>query len=127
MIIRKFIASLLLILFTHPIFAQKKIILEKIRCQSFNMPLKNYLENEDINKTVAAQLSHTLLQHQMLLLADTAKLNIEFLPFSDAISAVKPDFSDNDTSNLHLYIDFFEASPAVFFFILIIISPIPIC
>lgn len=112
---KKLIISLLLLFLASGIVGQKKVVLEKIRCQSFNVPLTTYLKDDEIKKNIASQLNNTLLQQQLLPLADTTTVNIEFLQLGKEIKNVKTDFTDTDTSHLHLYIDFFEAEPFTFF------------
>lgn len=113
--LRKIILPLLLVFCIQAIFAQKKIVLEKIRVQSFNVPLTTYLQNEEIKKTIASQLNQILLKHLLMPLADTGSLAVELIPNTSTIDLVKPDFTDPDTSRLHLYIDMLEAFPGRFF------------
>ena len=111
----KCIVYLLLLFFAQPVFAQKKIVLEKIRSFAVNDPVITYWQKVETRKTIALQLSRTLVEHQLLPLADTTNVKIEFLPFEYIVPAIKPAFSDTDTSNLHLYIDFLETDPTYFF------------
>lgn len=112
---KKIIISLLLLFLVSGIVAQKTVVLEKIRCQSFNVPLTTYLRDNEVKKNIASQLNNTLLQQRLLPLSDTTTVNIEFLPLGKEIKNVKPDFTDTDASHLHLYIDFFEVEPFSFF------------
>lgn len=95
--------------------AQKKVVLEKIRFQSFNTPLRIHIQKEEVKKSIAVQLNQTLLKYQHLPLADTSTIETELLSEMAQIRAVKPEFTSTDTTQLHLYIDFFEAPPAPFF------------
>lgn len=106
---------LLLLLSTSSLFAQKRIILEKVRCLSAIGPVMSYWKSPEIRKSFASQLNRTLLQKQQLPLTDTSEFTIEWLPAGLEVPTLKPDFTDTDSSHLHLYMDLFEISPASFF------------
>ncbi len=112
----KFYISLVLLLFgTQTVFAQKKIVVEKIRCLSIMGPVMSYLKEDDVRKNIASQLNQTLLKYQLLPVSDTTSLTIDFLEDGKDLQFVKPDFTDKDTNNLHLYLDIFEIDPKGFF------------
>ncbi|MDB5211138.1 MAG: hypothetical protein JWQ30_1965 [Sediminibacterium sp.] len=112
---RKIILFLLLILCARVVQAQKNIVLEKMRCFSATGITMNYFKDEAIRKTIAAQLSKTLLQHHHLSLTDTSTLpNIEYLNSVGNLPPVDLAFTRDD-SRLHLYIDLFEIEPSTFF------------
>ncbi len=97
------------------VFAQKKIILEKIRSLSFNKPIKDFLQTASIKQTIIDDLNATLLKQQMTPLLTTRPVTVEFIPYGVQVQNVTPDFADADTSHLHLYLDIFEISPGAFF------------
>ena len=77
----KCIVYLLLLFFAQPVFAQKKIVLEKIRSFAVNDPVITYWQKVETSKTIALQPSRTLVEHQLLPLADTTNVKIEFVLF----------------------------------------------
>ncbi len=99
----------------QPLSAQKKVIFEKIRSLSFNKPLKDYLQNTAIKEVIKEDLAAAILKHQMDTLLTVNPLQVDFIPPGVQIQNVTPDFSDTDTSHLHLYLDIFETSPGSFF------------
>jgi len=109
------VCSFLFLAACTTVAAQKKIILEKLRCYSLNGPVMNYFKNDEIRRTIALELNETLKLYQKISLVDTSRLIIEIFPNRESIHAGNPDFKDADTSHLHLYIDLFEVDPAVFF------------
>ena len=110
------IVSTLLLCFSIPILlAQKKVILENLRCHSLSGPVMLYLQNSEIKKTVASDLNHTLLQNQQLSLFDTSSLNVEMLNSAGEANKPLPGFTETDTTKLHLYINLFENNPLDFF------------
>lgn len=111
---RKITICLLVLLLTNSLPAQKKVILEKFRCYNMNNPVLSYLGNSDIRKTVATYLHQSLLQQQMYL-ADTSGFEVELLDFNFVEPVIKPEYTDNDTGNLHIYVDLIELDPYYFF------------
>lgn len=106
---------LLLLLFTQAANAQKKLILEKFRCYNVNNPVLNYLKSSDIRKTIAAQLYQALQKHRQLSMTDTSDFALELLDFNYVVPVIRPEFTNPDTSTLHLYLDFIEVDPFYFF------------
>lgn len=93
--------------------AQKKIILEKMRCLSSVGATMSYLKDAGVKKAIASQLNQTLLQSGFPSLADTNTLNnIEFPGRIWDLNSNDVSFKDNDTSNYHLYIDLYESLPS---------------
>ena len=113
--LKKISVLVLLAFFVQPIFAQKKVILEKIRSLSFNKPIKDFLQDPAIKQTIAEDLNNTLLKQQLLPLLTTRPVTVDFIPYGTQVLNVVPTFADTDTSNLHLYLDIFETSPGAFF------------
>ncbi|MES2331968.1 MAG: hypothetical protein V4539_20340 [Bacteroidota bacterium] len=112
---RKLILFLLFIFCARIAQAQKSIVLEKLRCFSATGMTMNYFKDDEIRKTIAAQLSKTLLQYHHLPLEDTTTLpNIEYLNSGGNLPPVDLAFTRDD-SRLHLYIDLFEVEPSTFF------------
>lgn len=111
---RKITICLLVLLLTERLPAQKKVILEKFRCYNMNNPVLSYLGSSDIRKTISIQL-HQALQQQQLYLADTSGFEVELLDFNFVEPVIKPGYTDTDTGNLHVYIDFIEIDPYYFF------------
>jgi hypothetical protein len=112
---RKIIVSFLLILSVQAVDAQKKVVFEKLRFFSFNLPVTQYLQDPSITQTILSQLNGTLSKHLGLAITDTTKLKTEFLNFNYAAGPIRPDFADQDTSVLHMYIDLLEQDPFYFF------------
>ena len=112
---KKYFLSLLLVFCTQLVFAQKKIVLEKMRVLSVTGPVMKYLQNPGIIKTIVSQLNTTLQQYQQFPLADTTALSIELPVNGKDLYTVKPNFTDPDTTHLHLYWDVFELYPSTFF------------
>jgi len=95
--------------------AQKKIILEGIRCRSIKGPLMAYWQNEETRKSFALQLNTLLLKYYQAPLADTSNLNIIVLN-ENTKSNKSPTYSvDSDTGNVHMYLDIFENTPQRFY------------
>ncbi|MDP1763000.1 MAG: hypothetical protein Q8L07_03865 [Sediminibacterium sp.] len=82
----KCIVYLLLLFFAQPVFAQKKIVLEKIRSFAVNDPVITYWQKVETSKTIALQPSRTLVEHQLLPPADTTNVKIEFVLFDASLS-----------------------------------------
>lgn len=96
--------------------AQKKVILEKMRCISSVGATMSYLKDAGIKKAIASQLNQTLLQSGFPALADTNTLNnIEFPGRIWDLNSNDVSFRDNDTANFHLYIDLYESLPSANF------------
>lgn len=111
---RKITICLLVLLLTENLPAQKKVILEKFRCYNMNNPVLGYLGSSDIRKTIAIHLHHAL-QQQKMYLADTTGFEVELLDFNFVEPVIKPEYTDTDTGNLHVYIDLIEVDPYYFF------------
>lgn len=111
---RKITICLLVLLLTEGLAAQKKVILEKFRCYNMNNPVLGYLASSDTRKTIAVQLHHAL-QQQRMYLADTSGFEVELLDFNFVEPVIKPEYTDTDTDNLHVYVDFIEVDPYYFF------------
>ncbi len=112
---RKPILLFLFFFSIHTVFAQKQVVLEKIRCFSSNRPVADYLEDADVRKAILSGLYQTLQKHQQLSLTDTNKAKIQFLDFNFVVPRIQPDYKDTDTSRLHLYLDILEMDPFYFF------------
>jgi hypothetical protein len=113
---RKLILFLAVVFCMHIASAQKKIVLEKLRCLSSTGPTMSYLKDEGIRKMIARQLSQTLVQLGYPALADSNRLtNLEFPARITDLNTNDISFSSNDTSDLHLYLDFYEVSPDAYF------------
>lgn len=95
--------------------AQKKVVLEKIRCYASNLPIENYLQDAGIIRTITTQLNQTLLKHLDLSLTDTTLTKIQFTEFNNVMPPVQPEYNDVDTGKLHLYLDLVEMNPLNFF------------
>ena len=113
--IKKIPLFLLFFLCLQVLPAQKKIILETIRCRSIKGPLMVYWQNEETRKNFALQLNTLLLKYYHAPLADTSNLNIIVLN-EDTKSNKSVKYSvDADTGNVHMYLDIFENTPPLFF------------
>ena len=95
--------------------AQKKVIPENIRCWSIYGPVMTYWQNEEIRRNFAGQLNTFLLKYHHLPLADTTQLAIQVLSENSKSDRIPLPVKDNDTSNLHMYLDIFENTPFAFF------------
>jgi len=113
--LKKIYSILLLAIFINPLFAQRTVILEKIRSLSFNKPMKDFLQDPTIKQTIAEDLDAILQKHQLLPLFLTRPVNVEFIPYGVQVLNAAPGFTDTDTTHLHLYLDIFETSPGAFF------------
>ena len=113
--LKKICILLLITLPMQSLFAQKKVIFEKIRSLSFNKPIKDFLQDPAIRQTIAEDLNNTLLKQQQIPLVTTQPVTVDFIPYDTQILNVAPVFTDADTSHLHLYLDIFEISPGAFF------------
>ena len=113
---KKLLLNLFLLCVVLQVPAQKKAVIEQFRCISGIGPIMNYWKNTQVEKQVAKQLSQSLLQYKQSLLPDTASLRIQLLKSSQGVSNnIKPDFTDTDTTKIHLYIDLFELDPKSYF------------
>ena len=113
--IKIYLCFVLVIFCSAGLVAQKKIVIEKVRCLSIMGPVMSFFNDDAIKKTILSQLNQTIRIHQKLALADTTQLAVEFLTDRKDLQFVKPDFTDSDTNHLHLYLDFFEIDPKGFF------------
>lgn len=114
---------LLFCLFIQVLTAQKKVILEYIRCQSIKGPVMDYWQKEDIRRIFAGQLNSFLLKYHHLPLADTAKLNIQIITANSQSDKSALNTSDGDTANLHMYLTIFESTPRAFFSRIAMMTP----
>ncbi len=112
---KKLLLNLFLLCFVLQVPAQKKAIIEQFRCISSIGPVMNYWKSTQVQELVVKQLSQSLLRYQQLLLPDTANLHIQVLRNSQGANNIKPEFTDSDTTHLHLYIDLFELDPGSYF------------
>ena len=115
MMTKKTLFFLLFCLSIQVLPAQKKVILEKIRCRSIKGPVMAYWQNEELRKIFARQLNSFLVKYHQTVLADTAKLNIQVLDENTISSEPNVFSSKGDTANFHMYIDIFENTSEGFF------------
>ncbi|MEO8172090.1 MAG: hypothetical protein ABI581_03370, partial [Sediminibacterium sp.] len=96
--------------------AQTSIVFEKLRCFSATGMTMGYFKDNATRKTIAAQLSKTLLNFQSLPLKDTTTIpNIEYLNSVGDLVPADISFTDENNSFLHLYMDIFEIAASTFF------------
>lgn len=100
-------------LFTLLLQGQSKIILEELRCGSAANATMAYWKYPDVRKTFISQLNALLLKHWHLPLADTA-LPILDLNERDPGKPI-PRVTYPDTTDLHLYLEVLENTPAAYF------------
>lgn len=113
---RKIILFGLFIFCLHNLFAQKKVVLEKLRCFSATGPTMNYFKDDATRKIIAIQLNRTLSQFRQASLLDTTTLaDIEYVNNITSLATPDLSFTKTDSPYLHLYIDFLEIAPARFF------------
>jgi hypothetical protein len=106
---RNFLLTLVFILLSNVVTAQKQIILDGIRYAT-NV---DYLQEENNRKLFLQYLNASLIKYQQLGLKDSARLILLDMNRSAVREAVR--FSDGDTSALHLVIDVAEYPPGIFF------------
>ncbi len=99
---------LLLVVFAEPVFSQKKVTLEKVRCFSTTGPVMNYWRSEEVKKAFLTDLASSLMRHQGIVLPDTSQVRVEFLTNASAIGSAAPEFTDTAAGLLHLYFDVYE-------------------
>jgi hypothetical protein len=112
---RKIILHFLCFTLSAHCLAQKQVVLENIRCYATNIPIENYLRNDNIAQTIVAQLNHTLLQRLNFSLTDTVTCKVQFLDFNHVVPPIQTDYIESDTARLHLYLDMIEMNPFNFF------------
>jgi hypothetical protein len=112
---RKIIIHFLCFILASKCLAQKQVVLENIRCYATNIPIENYLRNDSIAQTIVAQLNRTLLQRLNYSLTDTVTCKVQFLDFNYVVPPIQTDYTDSETSRLHLYLDVIEMNPFNFF------------
>ncbi len=97
------------------LFAQKKIVFEKIRCYNGNQPLMQYLQQLRVQQEIASHLNQVLGKYFQQSLTDTSGFFTEWIDFNSIVPKLNPDFKNTDTSVGHLYIDLIENDPFYFF------------
>jgi len=109
------IALLVCFCISRPADAQKKVVLEMMRCYSTSGPSMKYLLDPNRQQVILQQLYTSLLKEHDFRLTDTAQIPIALLTPADLKKNIPlPSFSP-DTSLLHLYIDCKETDPFTFF------------
>ena len=109
------IALLVCLCISWPADAQKKVVLEMMRCYSTTGPSMKYLLDPNRQQVILQQLYTSLLKEHDFRLTDTAQIPIALLTLADLKKNIPlPSFS-SDTSLLHLYIDCKETDPFTFF------------
>lgn len=113
---RRLLTFIAVVFCLHNTSAQKKIILEKMRCLSAVGPTMSYLKDAGIKRTIASHLNRTFERSGFPSLADTSTLaNIEFPSRLADLNGGDVSFNDKDTSLFHLYLDLFETLPGSYF------------
>lgn len=113
---RKYFLSALLVCCLCAVHAQRNVVVERFRCLSSLGPVMGYLRIPAIRDSFATQLGLSLTENGYPPLSDAAgALNLQFPPRLTAFDKSDVQFNGNDTSLLHLYIDFLEVAPAYFF------------
>jgi hypothetical protein len=108
-------ALLICLCISRPADAQKKVVLEMMRCYSTTGPSMKYLLDPNRQQVILQQLNTSLLKEHDFRLTDTAQIPIALLTPADLKKNIPlPSFS-SDTSLLHLYIDCKETDPFTFF------------
>ena len=107
--------SLLLIIFVQGVTAQKKVILEKVRCFSSTGPVMNYWRSEEVRKTFITDLRTSLQKHQDIILPDTSQVRLELLNNNNNNASASPAYTDTASDLLHLYVNVYELNLNYFF------------
>ena len=98
-----------------PSAGQQQVKLEEIRCYSAVGPLPDYLRDQAMNVSLASQLQQILYQERSWRLTDSLQLPVSFPELVDLKKEKPLVIKDKNSSLLHLWIDFFEMQPSVFF------------
>lgn len=109
------IALLVCLCISRPADAQKKVVLEMMRCYSSAGPSMKYLLDSNRQQAILQQLYTTLLQEHDFRLTDTAQIPIVLLTPADLKKNTPIQSHSADTSLLHLYIDCKESNSLDFF------------
>jgi hypothetical protein len=109
------IALLVCICISRPADAQKKVVLEMMRCYSTIGPSMKYLLDSDRQQVILQQLHASLLKEYNFQLTDTVKIPVVLLAPEDLKKNTPIQSFSADTSLLHLYIDCKETNPFTFF------------
>lgn len=113
---RKYLLPPVFLLFSVALHAQHKTVLERFRFISGVGPLARYFNIPSIRTNIISQLSQSLADNGYPPLSDTtAPVNFEFPQRMTNFSANDIQFSNADTTNIHLYIDLLEVRPDIFF------------
>ena len=109
------IALLVCCCISRPADAQKKVVLEMMRCYSTSGPSMKYLLDSKRQQVILQQLYTSLLKEHDFRLTDTAQIPIALLTPADLKKNIPLSSFSSDTSLLHLYIDCKETDPFTFF------------
>jgi hypothetical protein len=109
------IALLVCICISRPAAAQKKVVLEMMRCYSTTGPSMKYLLDSDRQQVILQQLHASLLKEYNFQLTDTVQIPVVLLTTEDLKKNTPIQSFSADTSLLHLYIDCKETNPFTFF------------
>ena len=109
------IALLVCICISRPVDAQKKVVLEMMRCYSTTGPSMKYLLDPDRQQAILQQLHASLLKEHNFRLTDTLQIPIVLLTPEDLKKNTPIQLFSADTSLLHLYIDCKETNPFTYF------------
>ena len=109
------IALLVCICICRPADAQKKVVLEMMRCYSTTGPSMKYLLDSDRQQVILQQLHASLLKEYNFQLTDTVQIPVVLLTTEDLKKNTPIQSFSADTSLLHLYIDCKETNPFTFF------------
>jgi hypothetical protein len=82
--------------------AQKKVVLEQMRCYSSTGPSMNYLLDGTRQRVILQQLYTTLLKEHDIQLTDTTQIPIALLTLADLKKNTPIKTNKADTSLLHL-------------------------
>ena len=105
------IALLVCICISRPVDAQKKVVLEMMRCYSTTGPSMKYLLDPDRQQAILQQLHASLLKEHNFRLTDTLQIPIVLLTPEDLKKNTPIQLFSADTSLLYLYIDCKETNP----------------
>jgi len=100
---------------SRPADAQKKVVLEMMRCYSTSGPSMKYLLDPYRQQVILQQLNTSLLKEHDFRLMDTVQIPIVILTPADLKKNTPIQINSADTSLLHLYINCNETDPFTFF------------
>lgn len=116
MIKRKLLFCLLSLSLLAAVQAQKKIVVEHIRCSSAQELTMLYCQLPETRKTFAGDLNTITQQYWHLPIADTGSLRWQLS--ANGTEKQKAVFNNPDSSLLHLFLDIRESAPATMYFYL---------